>query len=471
MMMESTGGQVYLEFRYSRATLAKILDRTAWGPQFGPQLMKLRTLQRDAWGWALYDWANSAFVLSIITVFYGPVFQRYWFTTGGDAFFWQGVSVTASSILIALAAPFLGSVADSGPVKKRWLAWLMLLGSGSTVGLALLPEGAWPWAIGLRLTASLGFFGSLIFYDALLTDVSTRENRHLVSGLGFSVGYFGSVLLLLAQYALVQHPGWLGLSGAMAATKVAFLSVAAWWVLFTLPLLLWVHETDKRTVPPLTEALAGAWSHLRRNFRELLGHRGAVIFLAAYLFYIDGVNTFMQMVSAYSSSIGIPQADLIKTIILVQIVGVPCAVFVGWLGQRFRPKPLIFLCVGVYLAVTIYAWRFTGQPVHVAGFEIGEIYILGFLIGTVQGGLQSLSRSHFANLIPAERAAAFFGFYNMLGKGGAIIGPLLMSGVGSLMGDARWGALAVSSLFLAGMLLLARSPAEDPAQPRRVHLT
>lgn len=420
--------------------------------------MRQSSLPRGALAWALYDWANSAFVLSVITVFFGGVFENYWYDGPGNPLFWQGVSVTGSSILIALTAPVLGSLADSGPVKKRWLLRFALLGSAATVGLALLPAGAWEAAILLRFAASLGFFGSLVFYDALLNDVSTPENRHVISGLGFSIGYLGSVLLLLAQYWIFLHPADFGLSGKIAATKLAFLTVALWWVLFTMPLLRSVKERDPRPVPTFRSALSHSRAHLVKNAQALWGHKPAVLFLFAYLFYIDGVNTFMQMVSAFSASVGVSTVDLIQTIILVQIVGVPCAVFVGWLGQWFHAKPLIYICVAVYLGVTLYAWRFTGEPIHLFGFQIGEIYILGGLIGTVQGGLQSLSRSHFANLIPSGKETAFFSFYNMLGKGGAIMGPLLMSGVGTLMGDARWGALAVAVLFAMGIVLLRQSP-------------
>jgi len=424
--------------------------------------MKPFHLSRSAWSWAFYDWANSAFVLSVITVFYGGVFENYWYD-GDRPLFWQGVSVTGSSLLIALAAPFLGSIADSGPVKKRWLARFEVLGILSTVGLALLPGGAWMGAIFLRFTASLGFFGSLVFYDALLVDVSTPRNRHLVSGLGFSIGYLGSVLLLVAQFAILKRPELVGLGTPLAATKVAFLSVALWWTLFTLPLLRWVKEPDTRTAPPLGAALRHGGTHLRANFKALVRHRPAFLFLLAYVFYIDGVNTFMQMVAAFAARLEIPSTDLIEAIMLVQVVGVPCAVLLGWLGQHFRPKFLLLGCLGVYLGVTVYASRFSGEAVVLWGMEIKEIYLLGLLIGMVQGGLQSLSRSTFANLIPPEKSAAFFGFYNMLGKGGAIMGPILMSGVGTLTGDARWGALALAILFIAGMALLVRCPTRAAA--------
>lgn len=418
----------------------------------------MKSLSRGAWSWALYDCANSAFVLSVLTVFYGGFFVHVWFEGPEDvAFFWQGVSVTVTSVVIALLAPFLGSIADTGPVKKRWLARLMGLGVVSTLGLALVPAGGWEWAIILRLTASVGFFGSLIFYDALLTDVSTEQNRHFVSGLGFSVGYGGSVILLLGQFLFFAHPEWLGLSDASLVVRMSFVSVAVWWVVFTVPLLRGVEEKDQRAVRPLGEALGDAWRELRRNFRVLRGERVIILFLIAYFFYIDGVNTLMQMVSGFASTIGVPENDLILAIIIVQIVGMPCAVLMGWLGQKFGARPLLFVGIGVYFAVTAYASRFQGGSFEIWGLRIGELHLLGVGIGMVQGGLQALSRSYFANLIPPGKEAAFFGFYNMLGKGGAIMGPLLMGAIGLIAPDPRWGLLGVSALFLVGGALLVRA--------------
>ncbi|MFW6354601.1 MAG: MFS transporter [Verrucomicrobiota bacterium] len=426
-------------------------------------------LSREALAWAFYDWANSAFVLSVLTVFFGGFFASYWYLDDGGrgAFFWQGVAVTAAGLGVAVAAPFLGALADGGAVKKRWLGRFALIGSVGCAGLALVPAGMWPLALALRTVAALGFFGSLIFYDALLTDVSRAGNRHLVSALGFSLGYLGSVLLLLAQFVLFNQPELLGFSSPVPIVKGVFLSVALWWFLFSLPLLFWVEERSPLPSPS-ERARRGPRSilgELRANFRELRRHRAASLFLLAYFCYIDGVNTFVQMVSAFAAEVGIGQGTLILAIILVQVVGVPCALLFGWLGQRISPRRLILFAVTVYLGVSLYAWRFSGEPVEIFGWAVNELFVLGFLIGLVQGGLQALSRSYFANLIPDERAAAFFGFYNILGKGGAIVGPLLMGTVGHLAGDPRWGALGVALLFAAGIALLLRVPAEPRKAP------
>lgn len=416
-------------------------------------------LGRPAWAWAFYDWANSAFILTVITIFYGPVFQGYWYGgTPEQALWWVSLSVTASSLLVALLAPVLGALAESGPVKRRYLAIFMSIGAAATVALALLPEGAWKLALGLRLVASVGFFGSLVFYDALLPLVSKEGNRHLVSGLGFSLGYLGSLLLFIGQYILVERPELLGLAGRMDAIQLSFLTVAAWWLVFTLPVLIWVKEPTTERLESFSRALHTIGRDLAATLRSIRAHRPLLLFLLAYYLYIDGVNTLTQLSSAFGTRLGIEQTDLLGTFLLVQLVGVPCAVLLGWLGQRFRPRPFIIFCITIYLGVTAYAGFLRVEPLNLFGLAVPPIYIMGLLIGLVQGGLQALSRSYFISLLPDPQNTTYFGFYNMLGKGGAILGPLLMGGVGLMFADPRLGAFAVAGLFIAGLVLFSRVP-------------
>lgn len=419
---------------------------------------------KGAVSWAFYDWANSAFILTVVTVFYGPFFQNYWYNGAPErALFWQSVSVTISSIIVAIAAPLLGALASSGPVKKRYLAIFMAVGAVSTLALAALPAGAWVVAVLIRIVAALGFFGSLVFYDALLVDVSTSRNRHIISGMGFSLGYLGSVILFMVQFLFVSNPQWLGWESTAPAVKLSFVTVALWWFAFTIPLLLNVEEKARRpdARTSFSVALHNCLKNLWKTALEILAHRTILVFLLAYYFYIDGVNTLTQMATGFAANVGIEEADLMGAIILVQVVGVPCAILMGWLGQRFRPMPLIVVSIVVYMGVTAYAWKLSNDPITLFGFEFSEMYVLGFLIGLVQGGMQALSRSYFSSLLPEGNTSGYFGFYNMLGKGGAIVGPLLMGGVGLFTGDPRWGALAVASLFLVGLILLALLPKQQ----------
>lgn len=418
----------------------------------------MRAISKPAWAWALYDWANSAFALSVLVVFYGPFFTRYWFDGPAEqGLSWVAVSVTVSSLAVAALAPILGAIVEAGRLKKKCLLGLAGVGMLSTAALAAVPQGAWELALLLRLVASLGFFGSLVCYDALLTGVTTRQNRHLVSGLGFSLGFLGSMLLLIGQFIVVQKPELLGLDGTHAV-KLAFVTVALWWLLFTLPLWRWVEEGQAESPASLRQAVGHTWRELAQTLRFLRHTPAAGLFLLAYFIYIDGANTLTNMTTTYAEAVGIPSQDLLLAIILVQIVGVPCALLLGFLGQKISPRKLITFCILVYLGVAICSFRLSAAPMQVFGLPVSQIYLLAGLIGMVQGGLQALSRSHLANIVPEEHISGCFGFYNMLGKGGAIFGPLMMGGIGLVSGDTRWGTLAMAALFIAGLALLWRTP-------------
>lgn len=418
-------------------------------------LRKKPKLSSASWAWAFYDWANSAFILSVITVFYGPFFISEWYSGPPDqALFWQGIAVTASSALVFILAPLLGSYAANSSIRKRLLFRLMMLGVISSICLAAVPSGGWKWALLLRITGSIGFFGSLVVYDAMIVDVSNNRNRHFISGLGFAIGYLGSTLLLGAQFLLISNPHWLNLNNGSEAVRCAFLSVGIWWFLFTLPLMFFVDKGTRNNAVQQSVHPKDCLKTLYQNLRDLLRERAVVIFLLTYFFYIDGVNTLAQMVGGYAVAVGISSSDLIGAIVLVQIVGVPCSLGVGWLGQRMPPKRIIQVCVWTYFIITAASVFFIGEALNIGPWRVPGIYILGFFVGLVQGGLQSISRSHFANIIPKNKEAQFFGFYNMLGKGGALIGPTLMGITSLFSGDPRYGAGAVALLFVIGIVLL-----------------
>ncbi len=410
-----------------------------------------RKLKPGALSWALYDWANSAFTLCIITAFF-PVFFTKYYSIGqapAEVTFRFGLIVSISSLLVFIAAPFLGALAQSGSGRKRFLAKLVFLGSATTAALFLVPEGGWLAAGALYLVASFSFYSANLFYDSLLTEVSDEEDAHWVSGLGFSLGYLGSVLLFIVLYLFILQAGSLGLD-ASTATRISFVVVAAWWVLFTLPLLLHLKERPGSGDRP------SPFHQLKLTGRQILGNRTILLFLLAYWFYIDGVHTIITMASTYSTALGIPDTQLMPAIILVQVVGVPCALIFGWLGQKQGPKLMIFVGLFIYLGVTVWGFFLDGGALVLGPLAIPKVFILALLIGCAQGGVQSLSRSLYNQIIPADQTAAFFGFYNMIGKSAAILGPFVMGLVAKATGNPRIGILSVALLFLAGMVLLAR---------------
>ncbi len=425
-------------------------------------------LNKDALSWALYDCANSAFVLTVIAGFFGPFYHDYWSGGSEEAFFWQGVTVSMASLIVALIAPFLGALANQEHLKKRFLCGFMLIGAVSTAGFYITGRGNWQLASIFYILGFIGFAAGNIFYDSLLLNVSDENNRHTVSGGGFALGYGGSVILFIANIILVNNPSLLGLEDKASAIKISFLSVSAWWILFSIPLLIGGKEMREGPRGGIRETIRKGFIDIRTLFKEITNQPHIIWFLIAYWLYIDGVNTLITMATGFGSSLGFSLQDLMVTLIIVQIVGVPASLIFGGLGQHFGAKKIILTGIIIYLGVTTYAARLSLEPVQVIGVEISEIHVLGFLVGSVQGGVQSLSRSYFANIIPSDQAAAYFGVYNMIGKIAALLGPILMGTVARFSGEPRLGALAVAILFLlGGVCLLKVSPksaatANDP---------
>ena len=418
--------------------------------------MKRALLRRPVVGWALYDWANSAFATTVMAGFFPVFFKGYWSvgTEAAVSTFRLGIVSGAGSLVIALAAPLLGAMADRGGARIRLLAFFTVIGAAATAGLYFVAEGDWVGAALVYSLAGIGFWGGVIFNDALLVDVANPPQYDLVSAFGYSLGYAGGGLLLLLNVAMVTKPAAFGLADAAQAVRVAFVMVAAWWLLFTVPCLLWVREEKPaRPLAPLAAAQAG-WRELRATIHEVRKYRPLVWFLLAYWLYIDGVNTIIKMAVDYGLSLGFPQQSLIAALLITQFVGFPAALAFGWLGKRIGARNGIFIAIAVYAATTVAAYGMS---------EVVHFYMLAAMIGLVQGGIQSLSRSYYASLVPEGKQGEFFGFYNMMGKFAAVLGPTMVGITALATGDTRIGMLSILVLFVGGAVLLAR--VERPARP------
>lgn len=403
--------------------------------------------RRQVISWALYDWANSAFATTVLAGFFPLFFKKYW-SAGSDvavSTFQLGVANSTASLVVALLAPVLGAIADCSGARKRYLLLFAGMGVVMTGSLALVSEGQWPVAVAIYLLALVGFSGSNVFYDALLLDAAPRARIGRVSALGFALGYLGGGVLFSFNVALTLWPETFGLPDATAAVKISFLSVAIWWALFSLPLLFFFRET-----PPSERV--GGWAAVSAGFAKLMGTlrtlrhmRVLVVFLVAYWLYIDGVHTVIRMAIDYGLAIGLEANDLIVALLLTQFVGFPAALIFGRLGERIGAKIAILIGLGVYVFACVWGYFIR---------ESWEFYVLAGVIGLVQGGVQALSRAFYARLIPANRSGEFFGFYNMLGKFAAILGPLIMGVVSIATGNPRLSILAIIVLFVAGGALL-----------------
>ncbi|HSN84668.1 MAG TPA: MFS transporter [Polyangiales bacterium] len=402
--------------------------------------------------WALYDWANSAFATTVMAGFFPVFFSAISEDISTeDSQFWFNVTLAAASILVAIAAPLLGAIADRGGSRKKFLTFFAGLGVLMTAALAWVHAGQWWMGLLLYGLGTVGFAGANVFYDSMLVDVAEEAELDLVSALGYSAGYIGGGLLFAVNVLMVQQPEWFGLSGAESAVKASFLSVGLWWAVFTIPLLVSVRETPTEDRAPRLDAIRAGLEQLVGTLREIRSFRVLTLFLVAYWIYIDGVNTVIKTAVFFGDRVlGLEQAALITALLLTQFVAFPAALGFGALGARIGPKPAIMIGLGVYLGALVYAWRFLQDS--------ADFYVLAVAIGLVQGGVQSLSRSRYARLIPRSKTAEFFGFFNMVGKFASIFGPLLIAFTPKWIPGAseRDGILSLTLLFILGGFLLSR---------------
>ncbi|MES9919466.1 MAG: MFS transporter [Candidatus Thiodiazotropha sp.] len=395
--------------------------------------------------WSLYDWANSAFATTVMAGFFPIFFKQYWSAdvAATESTFRLGLANSVASIIIVCLAPLLGALADQAGAKKRFLLFFAGMGIVMTGGLYLVAMGNWAMALVLYGLGVLGFSGGNIFYDALMVSVTQKQNYDKVSAYGFAFGYLGGGVLFTFNVLMTLFPASFGLADAAQAVRLSFVLVALWWALFSIPLFLLVEE-------PSVGAQEKGW--ILAGFRQLVGTFGklkqlrmAFLFLVAYWCYIDGVDTIVRMAVDFGLSIGFDANNLMVALLITQFVGFPAAIVFGEIGNRRGPKQGIMLAIFCYLMILLWAYHMEA---------VWEFYLLAIAIGLVQGGIQALSRSLYARLIPHDQAAEFFGFYNMLGKFATVLGPLLMGWIGVLTGDTRLSILSISILFIIGGVLL-----------------
>ncbi|MDX8391701.1 MAG: MFS transporter [Mariprofundaceae bacterium] len=413
--------------------------------------------KRSLWSWACYDWANSAFATTVMAGFFPIFFKQYWAADmlASESTFWLGMANGASGLVVAFLAPFLGTVADQGGFKKGLLIFFTMLGVLMSGGLFFVGQGMWQWAAMLYLLAGIGFSAGHVFYDALLPDVSSRRHLDRNSALGYAMGYIGGGVLFAANVVLVLHPDWFGLAGSAQAIRLSFASVALWWLIFSLPLMLWVKESkpvEKQAVGSVLRHSVGQFIDTFRHIRSL---KTVWMFLIAYWLYIDGVGTIVRMALDYGLALGFDSSVLMTALLITQFVAFPAAIVFGRIGERFGARAGIFIGIGVYIVLCIFSMFMR---------EAQDFYWLAAVSGLVMGGVQSLSRSLYATLIPSGQAGRFFGFYNMMGKFAAILGPILMGFVSLATGSNRLSVLAVLLLFVAGGAVLMRVRINDDYQ-------
>ena len=414
-----------------------------------------KKLNKSAWSWALYDWANSAFATTVMAGFFPIFFKSYWASDLSDAesTFAIGSINSLVGLLIAFSAPILGAFADAGDSKRKFLFSFIFLGVIATGYLFFIPESSWKLAVIFYGIGVIGFSGGNIFYDSLLVTVSKEKERNRVSALGFSLGYLGGGILFLLNVVMFLYPNWFGLEDQIEAVLWSFLLVAVWWFIFSLPIYLNVKEPRQNSNnKKINTIIADAFGNLLNTARSIKKFKSAVIFLLAYFLYMDGVDTIIRMATSYGSDIGLSATSMIQALLLTQFIGFPATLVFGYYADKFGYKYSLSFAIIVYIFVVLFSAQMDTAL---------EFYLVASVVGLVQGGVQAISRSFFSTLIPENKAAEFFGFYNFIGKSSVFLGPFMVSGIALITGSPSYGILSLLILFIPGLILLWLVPEKN----------
>ena len=414
-----------------------------------------KKLTKSTWSWALYDWANSAFATTVMAGFFPIFFKSYWASDLSDAesTFAIGSVNSLVGLLIAFSAPVLGAFADAGDSKRKFLFSFAFLGIIATGYLFFIPESSWKLAVIFYGLGVIGFSGGNIFYDSLLVAVSKEKERNRASALGFSLGYLGGGILFLINVIMFLYPNQFGLENQIEAVLWSFVSVAVWWLIFSLPLYLNVKEPIQNpNKKQINTIIADAFGNLLNTARSIKKFKSAVIFLLAYFLYMDGVDTIIRMATSYGSDIGLSATSMIQALLLTQFIGFPATLVFGHYADKFGYKYSLSFAIIVYILVVLFSAQMDTAL---------EFYLVASVVGLVQGGVQAISRSFFSTLIPENKAAEFFGFYNFIGKSSVFLGPFMVSGIALITGSPSYGILSLLILFIPGLILLWLVPEKN----------
>ncbi len=423
----------------------------------------IKTQTKSIYAWAFYDWANSAYATTVMAGFF-PIFFKSYFSSEVDATVSTaqlGFANAISTFFIVLLAPLLGAIADVASLRKRFLFVFAYIAILMSAALAFVGHGEWRLAIFIYILGNIGFMASNSFYDSLLPFISKGKKGDFISGLGFAFGYLGGGILFTLNVAMTQFPEFFGLADKAHAVQVSFISVAFWWAIFSLPLMIFVKEKRERKFNTLKLTKLG-YQRLIGTLKKIRYLKGLLLFLVAYWLYIDAVNTIIRMAADFGMAIGLDPNGLIIAILMVQFIGFPATLIFTYFTQRWDTKKAILLAIGIYIFIVIWASMIE---------EIYEFFILAGLIALVQGGIQSLSRSYYMRMIPQEHISEFFGFYNFLGKFASILGPLLLGVTVLITQNSRAGILSILIFLIIGGVLLLKVDEKKVAKEVRKALS
>jgi len=414
-------------------------------------------VKKSIYSWALYDWANSAFATTVMAGFFPIFFAQYWSDPENLSIstFYLGLGNSVASIIVVLLAPILGAIADRGTYKKRFLVFFAFLGILMTAGLALISQGMWQIALLTYVIATVGFSGANTFYDSLLPAVSNKDNVDYVSGLGYALGYIGGGILIVINFLMITYPSFFGFADSVEGIKWSFISVALWWAIFSIPILLFVKEPKYHKTETALQTIKSGFKQLKNTFNEIRHLKVVFTFLIAYWLYIDGVDTTVRMAADFGITLGFDSTTIMGALVLVQFIAFFATLFYVKFAEKIGIKNAIYFAIAAYMVIILSGYFVT---------EAWHFYVIAGMIGCFQGGIQTLSRSLYARIIPENKSAQFFGFFNMWGKFAAVIGPLLMGSVTLILSNiiddqvlsARIGLQSIMILFILGALVFSK---------------
>ena len=395
--------------------------------------------------WILYDVGNSAFVLLVATII--PICFNYLAGKAGlsdvDYLAYWGYAASICTVIVAILGPILGTIADTKGYKKPIFMISILIGTIACSLLGLMVQ--WMAFLIVFLIAKVGFSASLIFYDSMLSDITDEERMDYVSSQGYAWGYIGSCVPFVLCLVIVLGSDPLGIR-METAMGIAFVLVAVWWLLMSLPLL--KNYEQKYYVEKKPHAIAQSFKRLGETFKNMKEEKQVFMFLLAFFFYIDGVYTIIDMATAYGSALGLDSTGLLLALLVTQIVAFPCAIIFGNLSYRIRTEKLIIVCIFAYLGIVIFAVFLKTQL---------QFWILAILVGMFQGGIQALSRSYFTKIIPEEHSGEYFGLMDICGKGASFVGTTIVSIVSQLTGNISMGVGMIAILFCIGIVIFLKA--------------
>lgn len=411
--------------------------------------MKFTTEEKS---WILYDCANSAYSLIIVTAIL-PVYFKFVAgnadVSASDTTAYWGYVSSFSTLIISILAPFLGTLGDYLGNKERFFRYSLFMGVIMTGALFFVPTNQWQLLLIVYTFSHIGYQAANLFYDAFITDVTENERNNLVSSYGFGIGYIGSALLFVVVMVLINTSTF-GLVSSTQTIRLVFMMTTLWWLVFSIPMLRNVKQQYGLVKPrsPLKES----YHRMIKTLKEIRNYKQVIGFMIAYFFFIDGVDTIVTMATAFGVDIGVKTSTLLLVLLVLNIVAFPCTLIYGWLAQKYGTKIMLLAAISIYFCICIYALFMK---------TVLDFWILGLLVGSSQGGIQALSRAYFARIIPKKQANEFFGFYNIFGKFSTVLGPILFSITTQLTGHSQLGIASLALLFLLGgffMLRLKEAP-------------